>query len=71
MTDLLRTEELLESIFDLKMEKKNGYLDSEHCLNNQQTKWRDKIEYKTLEKYLLHQNEQVFINTFLFCEKTL
>lgn len=56
----------LELLSSLKPKKKDGSLDSEESLNSQALKWRNLIDYKTLENWLICQNEEVMSNALNF-----
>ena len=61
--DAMKREDESKFIISLKDMKKDGSLDSEDNLKSQERKWRNTVDYLTLESWLKHDSEQVYLLT--------
>ena len=50
---------LLELLKDLRIAKNAGELDDDEGLANQETRWRNRLDYRALETCLKHHDEEV------------
>lgn len=61
-------ENLLQLLTELRVLKNAGELDDDESVANQQTLWRNRLEYNVLESCLRHHDEDVCIGEWK-CKK--
>lgn len=55
----LRDRVILSLVRELRRQKATGELDENDAIFHEQIKWRNKLEYDIIKKYLRHHDEEV------------